>query len=52
MRIPGLIEDNVKITLMWNEGRGIEIPCESLKSDLEMEMKNYLSTDKLIFFND
>lgn len=41
MRIPGLIEDNVKITLMWNEGRGIEIPCESLKSNLEMEMKNY-----------
>lgn len=26
--IPDLIEENVKITLMWNEGRGIEIPCE------------------------
>lgn len=39
--IDDLMRDNVRLTLMWYCGSGIEIPLTSFKEDLEYEMENY-----------
>ncbi len=39
--IDGLREDNIRITVMWNNGKGIDVKWDNLKRDLENEMEKY-----------
>lgn len=39
--IYGLKEDGIRITLMWNNGKGIDVEWEKLKKDIEAELNNY-----------
>lgn len=39
--IEGLKKDNIRITVMWNNGSGIDLDWDILKNDIEMELENY-----------
>ena len=39
--ISGLKEDNIRITVMWNNGNGIDVDWDTLKQDIEQELENY-----------
>lgn len=39
--IDGLKEDNIRITVMWNNGSGIDIEWDTLRKDIEQELENY-----------
>lgn len=39
--IDGLKEDGIRITVMWNNGNGIDIEWEKLKKDIEEELNKY-----------
>ncbi len=39
--IDGLKEDNIRITVMWNKGTGIDVEWDSLREDIERELENY-----------
>lgn len=39
--IDGLKEDNIRITVMWNNGSGIDIEWDTLREDIERELENY-----------
>jgi len=37
----GLQEDDIRVTVMWSEGSGIDADWQKLKSDIESELENY-----------
>ena len=39
--IDGLKEDNIRITVMWNSGSGIDIEWDTLRDDIERELEKY-----------
>lgn len=39
--IDGLKEDKIRITVMWNNGSGIDIEWDTLREDLERELEKY-----------
>ena len=39
--IDGLKEDDIRITVMWNNGSGIDIEWGKLREDIERELENY-----------
>ena len=39
--IGGLKEDDIRITVMWNNGRGIDVGWDRLREDIERELENY-----------
>lgn len=39
--ISGLKEDNIRITVMWHEGKGIDVGWDGLKKDIEYELQKY-----------
>lgn len=39
--IPGLKEDGISITVMWYEGKGIEVKWDALVEDIRRGLENY-----------
>lgn len=39
--LDGLKEDGIRITVMWNNGLGIDVDWDKLRSDIETELENY-----------
>lgn len=39
--LDGLKEDNIRVTVMWNNGSGIDIGWDTLREDIERELENY-----------
>ncbi len=39
--IDGLKEDNIRLTVMWYNGKGIDIDWDRLRDDIEYELENY-----------
>ena len=39
--IPGLMNDEIRISVMWNNGIGIDIDGNDLKNDIELELEKY-----------
>lgn len=39
--IPGLKEDGIRVTIMWNEGAGIDVDWDGLARDIEHELEQY-----------
>ena len=39
--ITGLKEDNIRITVMWNKGSGIDREWDRLREDIEIELEKY-----------
>lgn len=37
----GLKEDGIRITVMWNNGLGIDVDWDKLRSDIQTELENY-----------
>ena len=37
----GLKEDGIRVTLMWNDGNGIDIDWDRLRADIEQELEKY-----------
>lgn len=41
MWIPGLKKDNIRITVMWHKGKGIDVDWDTLLEDVETELEEY-----------
>ncbi|MBE6753858.1 MAG: DUF2750 domain-containing protein [Ruminococcaceae bacterium] len=39
--LSGLQEDNIRVTVMWHSGEGIDPDWERLKADIENELEKY-----------
>lgn len=39
--IPGLKKDGIKVTVMWNEGKGIDVDWDNLVEDIRAELEKY-----------
>ena len=39
--IGGLKEDNIRITIMWNNGNGIDVAWDVLREDIRQELEKY-----------
>ena len=39
--LPGLKEDGIRVTIMWNNGSGIDVEWEGLKRDIINELDKY-----------
>lgn len=39
--LPGLKKDEIRITVMWHKGKGIDVDWDTLLEDIEAEMEEY-----------